>query len=74
MIPIGQRPYRPVREARQAALDALDGVLVSGIAGYSAEKVSALRDIEAAAKRMADNIERWQRDALRAAEGRSAAA
>lgn len=46
-----------------AVLDALDRLL--GYQGYDAQtKVSLLREVENAAKRMADNIERQQAGAL----------
>ena len=51
-------------KAKQAALNALDDIL-SCQPIRDAEKVEALREIEAAAKRMADNIEQWARDRKR---------
>lgn len=50
-----------LRATKQSALDALDKIL-SCQPPYRIEKVKALREVETAAKRMADNVERWMRE------------
>ena len=50
--------HKSVPDAKQDALDALDALLGSGYPG-SAEKLAALRDVSAAAQRMAKNVAEW---------------
>jgi hypothetical protein len=59
--------HKDLATAKQAALDAIDDVL-SATAYRKGDKITALRELQATAKRMADNIEGWTRDAERQEE------
>lgn len=62
------RPRGTLNESKTDVLDTLDRLLGCQ-ACTKAEKMAALRECEAVAKRMADNIEQWERQKASSEQG-----